>query len=165
MFVDYYKILEIEKKSTQQEIKAAFRKQAIKWHPDKNPNIDVNEKMQLINEAYLILKDEEARNHYDLEYIKFYNFYNSRKDQNSNSDFGKKEKQKVYEEYNFSDETLKKWMQNAKKQAVDLAKQTIREMGELSVKATKEAGSKMLETFVYYAIAGFVIMLLFKACN
>ena len=83
----------------------------------------------------------------------------------SNYDFGKKEKQKVYEEYNFSDDTLKKWMQNAKKQAVDLAKQTIREMGELSIKATKEASSKMLETFVYYAIAGFVIMLLFKACN
>ena len=75
MFVDYYKILEIEKSSTQQEIKVAFRKQAIKWHPDKNPGIDVNEKMQLINEAYLILKDEEARNHYDIEYIKFYNFY------------------------------------------------------------------------------------------
>ena len=165
MFVDYYKILEIEKSSTQQEIKVAFRKQAIKWHPDKNPGIDVNEKMQLINEAYLILKDEEARNHYDIEYIKFYNFYNSRKEQKSNYDFGKKEKQKVYEEYNFSDDTLKKWMQNAKKQAVDLAKQTIREMGELSIKATKEASSKMLETFVYYAIAGFVIMLLFKACN
>ncbi|TDR18630.1 DnaJ domain-containing protein [Flavobacterium cheniae] len=165
MFVDYYKILEIEKNSTQQEIKTAFRKQAIKWHPDKNPNIDVNEKMQLINEAYLILKDEEARYHYDIEYTKFYDFYNSRKEQKSGSDFSKKEKQKVYEEYNFEDETLKKWMQNAKKQAIDLARQTIREMGELSLKATKEAGSKMLETFIYYAIAGIIIMLLLKACN
>ena len=165
MFVDYYKILEIEINSTQQEIKAAFRKQAIKWHPDKNPNVDVNEKMQLINEAYLILKDEEARNHYDIEHKKFYDFYNSRKEQKSNSDFEKKEEQKVYDEYNFNDETLKKWMQNAKKQAVDLAKQTISEMGELSLKATKEAGSKMIETFVYYGIAGLIIMLLFKACN
>jgi DnaJ-class molecular chaperone len=124
MFVDYYKILEIEKNSTQQEIKTAFRKQAIKWHPDKNPDIDVNEKMQL-----------------------------------------KKEKHKVYEEYNFDDETLKRWMQNAKKQAVDLAKQTIREMGELSVKATKEAGSTMFESFVYYAISGLIILIIFKACN
>jgi curved DNA-binding protein CbpA len=106
MFVDYYKILEIEINSTQQEIKAAFRKQAIKWHPDKNPNVDVNEKMQLINEAYLILKDEEARIHYDIEHKKFYDFYNSRKQQKSNSDFGNNEKQKVYEEYNFNDETL-----------------------------------------------------------
>ena len=165
MFVDYYKILEIEKNSTQQEIKTAFRKQAIKWHPDKNSDIDVNEKMQLINEAYLILKDEEARYHYDIEYAKFYNFYNSRKEQNSNAHFSKKEKQKVYEEYNFDDETLKRWMQNAKKQAVDLAKQTIREMGELSVKATKEAGSTMFESFVYYAISGLIILIIFKACN
>lgn len=165
MFVDYYKILEIEINSTQQEIKVAFRKQAIKWHPDKNPNVDVNEKMQLINEAYLILKDEEAKNHYDIEHKKFYDFYYSRKEQESNSDFGKREKQKVYDEYSFNDEKLKKWMQNARKQAVDLAKQTISEMGELSLKATKEAGSKMIETFVYYAIAGLIIMLLFKACN
>jgi curved DNA-binding protein CbpA len=165
MFVDYYKILEIEKHSTQQEIKIAFRTQAIKWHPDKNPNLDVNEKMQLINEAYLILKDEEARRHYDIEYAKFHNFYNSRKEQKSHSEFGKKEKHKVYEEYNFNDEILSKWMQNARKQAVDLAKQTIKEMADLSVKATKEAGSKMIETFVYYAISGILIMILFKTCN
>lgn len=165
MFVDYYKILEIEINSTQQEIKVAFRKQAIKWHPDKNPNVDVNEKMQLINEAYLILKDEEARKHYDIEYKKFCDYYYSRKEYESNSDFGKREKQKVYDEYNFNDEKLKNWMQNAKKQAVDLAKQTISEMGELSLKASKEAGSKMIETFVSYALAGLIIMLLFKACN
>lgn len=165
MFIDYYKILDIEKNSTPQEIKIAFRTQAIKWHPDKNPNIDVNEKMQLINEAYLILKDEEARRHYDIEYIKFYKFYNSRKKENSESEFGKKEKQKVYEEYSFSDETLKKWMQNAKNQAIDLAKKTIKEMGELSVIATKEAGSKMIQTFISYSLAGLLIMLLFKACN
>lgn len=77
----------------------------------------------------------------------------------------KKEKQKVYEDYNFDDEMLKKWMQNAKKQAVDLAKQTIKEVRELSMKATKEAGTKMIETFFYYAISGLLIMLLFKTCN
>ncbi|WP_322551456.1 DnaJ domain-containing protein [Flavobacterium psychraquaticum] len=165
MFVDYYKILEIEKNSTQQEIKTAFRKQAIRWHPDKNPNIDVNEKMQLINEAYLMLKDEEARYHYDIEHTKFGEFYKSKKERNFSSGFGKKEKQEVYEEYNFNDETLKKWMQNAKKQAVDLAKQTIKEIGELSVNATKEAGSKMIETFVYYSIAGLLMMFLLRACN
>jgi curved DNA-binding protein CbpA len=163
MFIDYYKVLEIENNSTQQEIKMAFRKQAIKWHPDKNPNIDVNEKMQLINESYLLLKDIEARCHYDIEYIKFYNFYNTRKEQKTNSDFS--EKEKVYEEYNLDDEKLKKWMQNAKKQAVELAKQTINEMGELSVKATKEAGSKMIETLIYYVISGIIVLIIFKTCN
>lgn len=162
IFVDYYKVLEIEKHSSFQEIKSAFRRQAIKWHPDKNPDIDVNEKMQLINEAYLILKDEEARKHYDVEYDKFYQYFQHKKEkQKSTSSFN----EHIYEEYKFDDETLKRWMQNAKKQAVDLAKQTIKEMAELSVTATREASSKMLETFVYYAIAGIFIMLLFKTCN
>lgn len=161
MFVDYYKILEIEKNANSKEIKSAFRRQAIKWHPDKNRNKDVNEKMQLINEAYLILKDVEARKRYDLEYDKFNEYKN---EQNKKSDYRKSEKENIYEEYKFDDETLKKWMSNAKKQAVDLAKQTIKEIAELSITATKEAGSKMIETFIYYAIAGLIIMLLFKAC-
>jgi len=169
MFVDYYKILEIDLNSSQKDIKLAFRSQAIKWHPDKNPNLDVTEKMQLINEAYLILKDEEARKHYDIEYVNFYNYLNTKKDreekENRQNENKEKRYQSVYEEYDFNDEKLKNWMQNAKKQAVDLAKQTIIEMGELSVKATKEAGSKMIEMFVSYTIVGFIIFLIFKACN
>lgn len=162
IFVDYYKILEIEKNSSFQEIKSAFRIQAIKWHPDKNRDVDVNEKMQLINEAYLILKDEEARKHYDIEYDKFYQYFQHKKEeQNSTSSFEKN----IYEEYKFDDETLKRWMQNAKKQAVDLAKQTIKEMAELSVTATKEAGSKMFEMFISYTVVGFIILIIFKACN
>ena len=39
----------------------AYRKQCIKWHRDKNINIDTTQRMQGINQAYLILKDEETR--------------------------------------------------------------------------------------------------------
>lgn len=160
MFVDYYKILEINKNANFQEIRTAFRTQAKKWHPDKNQDIDVTEKMQLINEAHLILKDEDARKRYDLEYNKF----NAYKDKRNETTKGH-QSENIYSEYQFEDETLKKWMSNAKKQAVDLAKQTVREMTELSINATKEAGSKMLETLVYYAISGAFILLLFKTCN
>ena len=160
MFKDYYEILEIKKSASQIEIRAAFKKQAIKWHPDRNPNFDTTEKMQEINEAYLILKDQYARQRYDLEYEKF-NIYKDKSNNNQN----KTKSKKAYEEYQFEDETLKKWMQNAKNQAVELAKQTIKEMAELSIKATKEAGSKMIETFISYSFAGLLIMILFKACN
>ena len=160
MFKDYYEILEIKKSASQIEIRAAFKKQAIKWHPDRNPNFDTTEKMQEINEAYLILKDQYARQRYDLEYEKF-NIYKDKSSNNQN----KTKSKKTYEEYQFEDETLKKWMQNAKNQAVELAKQTIKEMAELSIKATKEAGSKMIETFISYSFAGLLIMILFKACN
>ena len=54
-----------------EEIKVAYRKQCIKWRRDKNINIDTTQRMQGINQAYLILKDEEARSKYDIEYLKF----------------------------------------------------------------------------------------------
>ncbi len=160
MFKDYYKVLEIEQSASQSEIKASFKKQAVKWHPDRNANIDTTEKMQEINEAYLILKDQDARKRYDLEYEKF-KIYDSAFKNNQNKTKSKKRN----DDYQFDDEILKKWMQNAKNQAVELAKQTIIEMADISLKATKEAGSKMIETFVYYAISGVIIILLLKTCN
>ena len=71
MFKDYYKLLEITQNANDEEIKKAFREQAIKWHPDRNPGTDTTLRMQEINEAYLILKDKEARERYNIEYGKF----------------------------------------------------------------------------------------------
>lgn len=164
MFTDYYKALEIQQSATLDEIKIAFKKQAVKWHPDRNPNFDTTEKMQEINEAYLILKDEEARSRYDIEYDKFKRFAESKtQHKESNSNYWKDEKS-TYQEYNFEDDILKKWMENARKQAIDLAKQTIKEVAELSLTATKAAGSKMLEMSIFYGVAALIVMLLFKAC-
>lgn len=120
MFLDYYKILEIEFGASIEEIKIAYKKQAVKWHPDKNPGVDTVYQMQLINEAYLILKDTEAKRLYDREFLKFKEFQNkSNKNDSSNS-----HKSKFKEEYIFTDELLKKWMNNARQQAETLAKQT-----------------------------------------
>ena len=49
MFVNYYAILNITQNATKDEIKAAFKKQAIKWHPDKNPNTDTRNKRSILN--------------------------------------------------------------------------------------------------------------------
>lgn len=164
MFTDYYKTLEIQQSATLDEIKIAFKKQAVKWHPDRNPNSDTTEKMQEINEAYLILKDEEARARYDIEYDKFKKFAESKIQYNKSNSDNKKEEKSPYQEYNFEDDILKKWIENARKQAIDLAKQTIKEVAELSLTATKAAGSKMFEMSIFYGIAVLIIMLLFKAC-
>ncbi|MBX2893552.1 MAG: DnaJ domain-containing protein [Saprospiraceae bacterium] len=51
MFKDYYAILEIGNDATSEEIKSAFKKQALNWHPDRNPGVDTTSKMQVINEA------------------------------------------------------------------------------------------------------------------
>lgn len=63
---DYYSILGIEKSASQDEIRSAFRKLAIKYHPDKNKgNKAAEEKFKEINEAYQVLSDPQKRSNYD----------------------------------------------------------------------------------------------------
>jgi curved DNA-binding protein len=65
-FKDYYKILGVDKTATQDEIKKAFRKLAIKYHPDKNKGDKKSEeKFKEINEANEVLGDKEKRKKYD----------------------------------------------------------------------------------------------------
>lgn len=65
-FIDYYKILGIEKKATQEDIKKAYRKLARKYHPDLNPNDkEAEKKFKEINEANEVLSNTENRKKYD----------------------------------------------------------------------------------------------------
>jgi curved DNA-binding protein CbpA len=67
---DLYRMLEIKKDATQDEIKKAFRKLAHKYHPDKNGGDD--KKFKQINAAYQILNNPKKRSEYDLHYgLKF----------------------------------------------------------------------------------------------
>ncbi|WP_406659730.1 molecular chaperone DnaJ [Methanolobus sp. ZRKC3] len=62
---DYYEILGISKDSTETEIKKAYRKLAMKYHPDKNKDDDAEDKFKEISEAYAVLSDTEKREQYD----------------------------------------------------------------------------------------------------
>ena len=65
-YVDYYKVLGVDKKASIDDIKKAYRKLARKHHPDLNPNDkEANKKFQQINEANEILSDPENRKKYD----------------------------------------------------------------------------------------------------
>ena len=63
---DYYEILGVSKNADTKEIKKAYRKQAIKYHPDKNPNDKVaEEKFKEAAEAYDVLSNSDKRQKYD----------------------------------------------------------------------------------------------------
>lgn len=64
---DYYKILGVPKAATLPEIKASYKKLALKWHPDKNPDNahETKQVFQKISEAYSVLSDEKKRKKYD----------------------------------------------------------------------------------------------------
>ena len=63
---DYYDILGVSKSATQEELKKAYRKLAVKYHPDKNPdNKEAEEKFKEAAEAYSALSDPEKRQRYD----------------------------------------------------------------------------------------------------
>ncbi|HSZ26286.1 MAG TPA: J domain-containing protein, partial [Cytophagaceae bacterium] len=65
-FIDYYKILELDKNATEADIKKSYRKLARKYHPDVNPNDEnAKKKFQQINEANEVLSDPEKRKKFD----------------------------------------------------------------------------------------------------
>ena len=154
MFNDYYAILEVSQSATLAEIKSAYRSQAMKWHPDKNRGMDTTEKMKEINEAKLILTDEEARVRYDREYLRFKSFRqektkkteepNQKKNEDKKQEHSQKTEEKTHENknekpkeeyssYQFDDEVLKKWMENARKQAIRNLYEMINEFRDSSL--------------------------------
>ncbi|KAI8136709.1 DnaJ domain-containing protein [Fennellomyces sp. T-0311] len=65
--IDYYEVLEISESATSDEVRKAYRKLALKFHPDKNNEPGAAEKFKEISHAYEILSDPERRQTYDHE--------------------------------------------------------------------------------------------------
>ena len=126
--VDYYAILNIEYSATKKEIKIAFRKEAMKWHPDRNSSSNASNRMKIINEAYLILKDYEARERYDKEYKKFQQAY---KEEKSN-----RQEEVNKQDYSIDDDILNDWIKKAKVQAREMVMMSLEDLVGMSKAAT-----------------------------
>jgi molecular chaperone DnaJ len=62
---DYYEILNVQRTAAKDDIKSAYRKLALKYHPDRNKSSEAEEKFKEISEAYAVLSDQEKRTRYD----------------------------------------------------------------------------------------------------
>lgn len=82
MAIDYYDVLKVKRNATEEDLKKAYRRSAMRWHPDKNPmnKKEAEAKFKLISEAYDVLADPQRRQIYDLygaEALKSFEFNNS----------------------------------------------------------------------------------------
>ncbi len=177
MFKDYYAVLEISKNANPEEIKSAFKKQALKWHPDRNPEADTTSKMQVINEAKLILLDSEARSKYDIEYERYHSEKQKKEQEYYAKENGPQRTSKSsghqfedFEDNNYKiyDEELHKWMANAKKQSVELAKKTIEDFKGMVKAGSKEAAKGAVNAIATQIVLGIIISIfiaLSRTCN
>lgn len=152
-------------------IKTAYRSQAIKWHPDRNPGVDTTEMMQLINEAYLILKDADARKRYDSEYVRLKQSTAREESPYTNQNQPKpprEHKKYYYPDYEIYDKTLEKWIINAGIQAIRLAKEAITEFAKETwigvASGVKNAIGYALIVQLFFGVL-FLLFFIGKACN
>lgn len=156
MFKDYYKILGITRQASAPEIKSAYRAMSIKWHPDRNPGVDVIAVMQDINEAYAILKDEDKRRRYDEEYDRFIKQYHDdltlHEDRKNNHVYADQNHSSHWEyDYDIQDETLKKDIKTARQYAKELVEDFLKSFKDASKNAAKGAWHGV-KGYVYVAI-------------
>jgi curved DNA-binding protein len=96
MVKDYYEILGVSKNATPEEIKRAFRRLALKYHPDRNKSKEAEERFKEINEAYAVLSDPQKRRQYDTMGAGFHQQY-STEDIFRNFDIGD-----IFKDFGFS---------------------------------------------------------------
>lgn len=164
MFKDYYKILGISQYATMQEIMFAYRTMSIKWHPDRNPDVDVISIMQDLNEAYYMLKDDIKRNRYDQEYNRFIEqrYRKREKEQEqlpkttSHTSFGSYD-------YDIQDEELKEDIKVAREYAKELVHEFFKSLKSAS-RVTKKSIWNSAKGYIYLGVFLMVVGGIVRTC-
>ena len=162
MFKDYYRILDVSPNASQVEIRDAYRKMSIKWHPDKNPGKDVTSNMQDINEAYAILKDIQKRLRYDKEYERFCNIIRNNQKSEDRKTTEKKDNSQsdwMYQ-YDVQDEKLKEDINKAHQYAKQLVEDFLKNMKENSFIALKGAATNVAYYSIGWILSGIIIAII-----
>ena len=159
MFKDYYQILGILPSATKHEIKEAYRKKSLRWHPDRNPGVDVTEMMQDINEAYKILNDDISRARYDNEYQEFIRQRENRKPKKQEC-----KSQSWNYAYNVHDEDLKQDINQARTYAKNIVDEFLKNLRETSKIAANGAWNASY-AYIIGGIIATIIFALIRSCH
>ena len=150
MIPNHYKTLGLEPTATKEEIKQTFRRLALKYHPDKNKSPNAHEIFISINEAYLLLSDDEARIKYDREYQSYFGQkaktegFEIHKQRQAETESSKQEQTNPQ----FEDEDLNQWTRNARQQAESFAKMAFDDFSKLILGMVKETGFQLGNAFL-----------------
>ena len=159
MFKDYYQILDVLPSATKQEIKEAYRKMSLRWHPDRNPGVDVTEMMQDINEAYKILNDDISRVRYDKEYQEFILERENRKPKQQ-----ERKSESWNYDYDIHDEDLKQDINEARTYTKNIVDEFLKNLRETSKVAAKGAWDGAYG-YIIGGIIATVIFALIRTCH
>ncbi|MCF8450022.1 MAG: DnaJ domain-containing protein [Taibaiella sp.] len=161
-FIDYYSVLGVLNTASTNELKIAYRSLVKKYHPDINHSSDATTKMQLLNEAYLILSDPEAKTIYDVEWIRYHETMGG-ESQTKQSPPDNNEEQATGKNYHFQSDLLRDWIEKAQKQARDITAQAVKDTSGIVKAAGKGAVSGIIQVLGYFVIIN-IIFLLVKSC-
>lgn len=152
MFPDYYKQLGLTQNATREEIKKAYRKLALEFHPDRNKSPDAHEKFIAINEAYLLLYDIEARAKYDSEFKIHFKREQAKSQSEYESSYQKsKEKEPTYTRENqFDDADLNDWSKKAQQQGAEYARMAFDDFSKMVIGFVKETGFQLGNTIMVF---------------
>lgn len=159
MFKDYYQILDVSFSASKEEIKKAYRKKSLQWHPDRNPGADVTEMMQDINEAYKILNDDISRARYDKEYLLF-----TQQRENSKLKRSSPQPESWNYDYEVNDDDLRNDINEARAYAKDLVDEFFKSLKETSKAAAKGAWDSAYG-YIIGGIIATIIFALIRACH
>lgn len=149
METDYYSILGVPRDATPRAIKKAFWTLALKHHPDKDHSPGAHERFIRIQQAYLILADEESRSKYDQETTRV-----------RSSPLATEPSGISDSHQGFEDPDLSAWAQNARRQAEQLAGLSFALFAKSIGAVAKEAGTQGATAIVYafsYVFAGLAL--------
>lgn len=147
MFKDYYKVLNIAYPSSADEIKTAYRQQAMRWHPDRNPGRDTTSEMQEVVEAYNVLGNAERKACYDTEYV----LYQAARTQHTDS-----------ADYQVHDRKVRQDMSDARQEASAYMREfldSLKKNGKAAAEGAWEELKKWLVILLVFLILGLIVSL------